>query len=75
MSNELKRLFENVADSIREKTGSTDTMKPQEFPEKIAEIEALPVISVEENGTYKFFRAVDGEWVEEPIIDVSQQGA
>lgn len=39
MANELRTLFQDIADAIKDKTGSTDTMKPAEFPSKIAEIE------------------------------------
>lgn len=39
MSNALKTLFQNIADAIRAKTGDTATMKPAEFPEKIAAID------------------------------------
>ena len=37
--NALGELFTDIATAIREKTGSTETMKPIEFPEKIAAIE------------------------------------
>lgn len=40
MSNVLGDLFGNIAAAIREKTGEEGTMKPIEFPEKIAAIEA-----------------------------------
>jgi hypothetical protein len=40
MSNVLGTLFKDIADSIRSKTGETGTMKPAEFPDKIAAIEA-----------------------------------
>lgn len=40
MANELRTLFQDIADAIKDKTGSTDTMKPAEFPSKIAEIES-----------------------------------
>lgn len=40
MSNALGTLFGEIAGAIREKTGDTATMKPAEFPEKIAAIEA-----------------------------------
>lgn len=40
MANELRTLFQDIADAIKDKTGSTDTMKPAEFPAKIA---AIPV--------------------------------
>lgn len=38
--NALGTLFGDIASAIREKTGDTATMKPAEFPEKIAAIEA-----------------------------------
>ena len=39
MANALGELFSNIANAIRDKTGSTETMKPIDFPIKIAEIE------------------------------------
>ena len=39
MANALGTLFGEIAGAIREKTGDTATMKPAEFPEKIAAIE------------------------------------
>ncbi|MBR2622585.1 MAG: hypothetical protein IKC97_09500 [Clostridia bacterium] len=39
MSNVLGTLFGQIADAIRGKTGDTVTMKPAEFPDKIAAIE------------------------------------
>lgn len=39
MANALGTLFQNIASAIRAKTGETGTMKPAEFPEKIAAIE------------------------------------
>ena len=39
MANALGTLFGDIASAIREKTGDTETMKPAEFPEKIAAIE------------------------------------
>lgn len=39
MANALGTLFQNIASAIRAKTGDTGTMKPAEFPEKIAAIE------------------------------------
>lgn len=38
MANALGTLFGDIATAIREKTGDTATMKPAEFPEKIAAI-------------------------------------
>lgn len=38
MSNELKTLFQDIADAIRVKTGDTGTMKPAEFPAQITSI-------------------------------------
>lgn len=38
--NQLGNLFSDIAAAIRGKTGDTGTMKPIEFPEKIASIEA-----------------------------------
>lgn len=40
MANVLGELFQNIADAIRGKTGGTDSMKPLDFPEAIAGIEA-----------------------------------
>lgn len=40
MANALGTLFGDIAGAIREKTGDTATMKPAQFPEKIAAIEA-----------------------------------
>lgn len=40
MANVLGELFGNIASAIREKNGETGTMKPAEFPAKIAAIEA-----------------------------------
>ena len=40
MANALGTLFGEIAGAIREKTGDTATMKPAQFPEKIAAIEA-----------------------------------
>jgi hypothetical protein len=37
--NVLGTLFSDIADAIRSKTGSTETMKPAEFPEQINNIE------------------------------------
>jgi hypothetical protein len=37
--NVLGTLFSDIADAIRSKTGSTETMKPAEFPEQISNIE------------------------------------
>ena len=42
--NALSTLFGDIADSIRSKTGGTDTMKPAEFPEQIRSIESSNVI-------------------------------
>ena len=39
MANVLGELFGDIASAIREKTGDTATMKPAEFPDKIAAIE------------------------------------
>lgn len=39
MANVLGELFQDIADAIRGKTGDTATMKPAEFPDKIAAIE------------------------------------
>ena len=39
MANALGTLFQNIASAIRAKTGETGTMKPAEFPDKIAAIE------------------------------------
>lgn len=39
MANALSNLFSDIADAIRAKTGEEDTMKPAQFPEKIAAIE------------------------------------
>lgn len=39
MANVLGELFGDIANAIREKTGDTATMKPAEFPDKIAAIE------------------------------------
>lgn len=39
MANALGTLFQNIAAAIRAKTGETGSMKPSEFPEKIASIE------------------------------------
>ena len=39
MANALGTLFQNIATAIRAKTGESGTMKPAEFPEKIAAIE------------------------------------
>jgi len=44
-SNVLATLFRDIADSIRKKTGYTETMKPSEFPSKIALINAASPIS------------------------------
>ena len=38
--NTLGILFKNIADAIREKTGDTATMKPNDFPTKISDIKA-----------------------------------
>ena len=35
MANVLGELFQDIADAIRSKTGSTDTLKPNQFPEAI----------------------------------------
>ena len=40
MANALGTLFGDIATAISEKTGDTATMKPAQFPEKIAAIEA-----------------------------------
>ena len=40
MANVLGTLFQDIANAIRGKTGDTATMKPAEFPDKIAAIEA-----------------------------------
>ena len=50
MDNVLGALFQDIADAIRLKTGGTDTMKPAEFPTRIA---TIPIGGV--NGS--------GEWV------------
>lgn len=39
MANVLGELFQDIADAIREKTGSTDTMAPADFPAEIGAIE------------------------------------
>lgn len=38
MSNVLGELFQDIANAIRTKTGSSGTMKPSEFPERILQI-------------------------------------
>jgi hypothetical protein len=38
VNNALKTLFSDIADAIRSKNGSTETMKPAEFPNKIKDI-------------------------------------
>lgn len=40
MANVLGELFQDIADAIRSKTGSTDTLKPNEFPAAIEGITA-----------------------------------
>lgn len=40
MANVLGELFQDIADAIRSKTGSTDTLKPNQFPEAIEGITA-----------------------------------
>lgn len=40
MANVLGELFQNIADAIRSKTGSTDTLKPNQFPGAIEGITA-----------------------------------
>lgn len=40
MANQLETLFSEIAGAIRQKNGETGTMKPVEFPAKIAAIEA-----------------------------------
>lgn len=44
MANVLGKLFGDIADAIREKTGDTATMKPAEFPEKIGGIDVPKVV-------------------------------
>ena len=57
MANVLGELFQDIADSIRAKTGDTATMKPAEFPDKIAAIETGGG-EVDERVKYVTFRNV-----------------
>lgn len=42
MSKELKDLFEETAEAIREKLGSTKNIKAENFPEEIRKIVTTP---------------------------------
>ena len=53
MANVLGALFQDIANAIRAKTGSTDTMKPAEFPAQISSIVAGDGIEwISTNGTF-----------------------
>lgn len=58
MANVLGELFGNIANAIRSKTGDTATMKPAEFPDKIAAIETGGGSS--EDVRYVTFMSEDG---------------
>ena len=69
-------LFQDIADAIKDKTGSTDTMKPAEFPKKISEISAGTNAEILENipialdfsGGNQTITAPDGTLVKTAII-------
>ena len=69
MSNVLGTLFQDIANAIREKTGDTATMKPAEFPDKIAAIEGSTVES--DLVKYVTFVSWDGseEYGKRPVIN------
>ena len=51
---DLTTTFTNIANAIRSKTGSSDTMTPSEMPSEIAEIETpMDSINITQNGTYE----------------------
>jgi hypothetical protein len=64
MANVLGALFQNIADAIRDKNGSTNTMKPADFPSAIAAIgtgggsseDVKYVTFMSEDGTTELYR-------------------
>lgn len=51
---DLTTTFTNIANAIRSKTGSSDTMTPSEMPDEIAGIETpMDSINITQNGTYE----------------------
>lgn len=77
MANVLGELFSGIANAIREKTGETGTMKPNEFPAKISAIEAggsqgvkiCYVTFMSDDGTQEYGRkaVVEGDNCNNPI--------
>lgn len=64
-NNALSSLFSDIADAIRGKTGDTATMKPAEFPEKIATIET----GCEAEAVNVVLDLADGDQVVSPSTD------
>lgn len=65
MANTLGRLFGDIADAIREKSGETEKISPAEFPEKIRSIEGGSCADVR----YVIFLSHDGtvEYGRKPV--------
>lgn len=69
MANVLGELFQNIADAIRSKTGSTDTLKPNQFPEAIEGITAGGGGSSGDNRVkYVTFMYGETELIKYPVI-------
>ena len=70
MANVLGELFGNIAAAIREKTGDTATMKPNEFPAKISGIEVGGGSGGGGGVKYGFFmKTISGSYGERVAVD------
>lgn len=67
---DLTTTFTNIANAIRSKTGSSDTMTPSEMPNEIAEIETpMDSINITQNGTYE---PSEGRGYNQVIVEVPE---
>lgn len=82
MANVLGELFQNIADAIRSKTGSTDTLKPNQFPAAIEGITTgggssgdnrvkYVTFVYEENGETKehSYPVIEGDTCRDPVAN------
>lgn len=67
---DLTTTFTNIANAIRSKTGSSDTMTPSEMPDEIAGIETpMDSINITRNGTYE---PSEGRGYNQVIVEVPE---
>lgn len=67
---DLTTTFTNIANAIRSKTGSSDTMTPSEMPDEIAGIETpMDSINITQNGTYE---PSEGRGYNQVIVEVPE---